>query len=55
MSDLTECADCGAAVMNAAVHERWHGAIDAIEDLADDALQKAEYASNVLYQNNIQV
>lgn len=49
------CALCGAMMGDVAKHQAWHDRIDAVESTADDALERAEQAQNVLYQNNIQV
>lgn len=54
------CAICGAAVMDMALHADFHGTLDTMERTlsdtsadASEALEKAEQASNILYQRGI--
>lgn len=53
--ELKTCALCGALMGDVAKHQEWHGRVDDIESTAEEALERAEQAQNVLYQNNIQV
>jgi hypothetical protein len=52
---MSTCEICGAAVSDVAKHDQWHSHVDDVQATADDALDRAEQAHNVLYQNNIQV
>lgn len=49
------CETCGAVVGDVGRHEQWHGALEQVERTADEALEKGEWAGNVLYQNGIEV
>lgn len=49
------CDTCGAQVVDVERHKRWHAAIDSIDRTADEALERAESAHNILYQNNIDI
>lgn len=49
------CDGCGAVVGDTTKHQQFHDTVDAIHALGDEALEKAEYAANVLYQNGIEV
>lgn len=50
---MDTCELCGALIGDAERHKAWHAAIDAIDSTADDALEKAEHAANILYQRGI--
>lgn len=54
---MEECLECGAMVQSMGKHRRWHKAlsdrVNEIEGTADDALQKAEYSENVLFQRGL--
>ena len=49
------CERCGAMVGDVAKHDQWHAEIDQVGATAEDALDKADYANNVQYQNGIEV
>lgn len=60
MPDVQPCAICGAAVLHMDLHADFHAAVDSIdrrlmETSADaiEALEKAESASNILYQRGL--
>jgi L-rhamnose mutarotase len=57
--EMTTCQECGAAVADAAKHDAWHkewwSKVADVEETANDASDKADYVSNVLYQNDISV
>ncbi len=52
---MRTCDGCGAAIGDEAKHDAWHEQIEGIGSVADDALERAEWASNVLYQNNLSI
>ena len=52
---VSTCEKCGAAVMDGEKHQAWHDELDGVDSTAYEALEKAEWASNVLYQNNISI
>ena len=60
MPDAQACAICGSAVLDMDLHAQFHAAIDSMDRTlsdtsadASEALEKAEHASNILYQRGI--
>jgi hypothetical protein len=60
MRDAQACAICGGAVLDMDLHAAFHASIDSMDRTlsdasadASEALEKAEHASNILYQRGI--
>lgn len=60
MSELQLCAICGGAVLDMALHAEFHGTLDSVDRTLSDvaaeaaeALDKADQASNILYQRGL--
>lgn len=49
-----DCEKCRAVVADVARHDQWHAELGSVAGTAKDALEKAEYANNTLYQNGIE-
>lgn len=54
-NEAVACELCGALMGDALKHQEWHEHVTGIESTANDALDRAEQAQNVLYQNDISV
>lgn len=60
MGEAQACAICGAAVLEMDLHAEFHAGMDSMAGQlrdtsadASEALEKAEQASNILYQRGI--
>lgn len=60
MSELQGCAICGAAMVDVELHSKFHQGLDEsahtldhVESDVAEALEKAQYATNVLYNRGL--